>query len=370
MDIDNAPRPQPRQDRRAAIVFLFALLGVTLAFLLIIGWPFLRPLAYAFIMATVFHPIYQRLLKHMKSATRAALLSTAIVFLLIVLPLAFLLNVAAIQAGAIAHGISARSAQEGGFLPFLFHLLDKPIQFLGRFVDVSSFDLEHQINQSMKSFGIKLLPAAASWVGSIFSTIANTVLILIALYFLLRDSERILQGVMQTLPISEVHAKRLLLTLNNTIVANVQGVFAVGAAQGAATGIALFALGVSPAVLLGMLAALCSIVPIVGTGLVWGPAAIYLMVTGHVVKGIVLLAIGGGVIAMLDNIIRPLIVSNLVQANGLVLMLSMLGGVAAFGFLGLFIGPVMIAMMAATSTMLKEELEAQQLHSMAASPSN
>ena len=355
------PHLQTKHARRTAVVFLSILLGVALLFLLMIGWPFLTPLAYALIMATVFYPIYQRLLKYTKSA---ALYSTAIVLLLIILPVAFLLNVAIAQAGALAHEIAARSAQEGGLVRFLGHLADKPMHFLGRFVDVSSFDPELQINQHMKSIAAKLLPTAASWAGGIVSLIASTLLAIVAMYFLLRDSEGILQSVTQMLPISEDYAKRLLSTLKNAIVANVHGVFAVGAAQGVATGIALFAVGVSPAVLLGMVATVCSVVPVVGTGLVWGPAAIYLMATGHMVKGIVLLAIGGGVISMLDNIIRPLVVSNAVQANGLVLMLSMLGGVAAFGFLGLFIGPVLIALVAAVSTMLKEELtEMQQLSS-------
>ena len=359
MATDTMPLAQT-QHHRTAMVFLSVLLGLTVMLMLIIGWPFLRPLAYALIMATVFQPIYRRLLKHTKSTSRAAFLSTLLVFLLIVLPVAFLLNIAAHQVAAIAHGIAARSAQEGGFVPFLVQLTSKPMQFVGRFVDLSSFAPERQINQDMKSFGEKLIPAAASWVGSIFSIIASTVLALIALYFLLRDSELILQSIMRILPIGEDRANRLLSTLKNTIVANVHGVFAVGAAQGIATGLALFAMGVSPAVLLGMVAALCSIVPVVGTSLVWGPAAIYLMATGHVVKGIVLLAIGGGVISMLDNIIRPMVVSNLVQANGLVLMLSMLGGVAAFGFLGLFIGPVVIAMLATVGTMLQEELTNSQ----------
>jgi len=353
--------PQAQHARRIAIIFLSVLLGVALLFMLFIGWPFLTPLSYALIMATVFYPLYQRLLKRTKSTARAALYSTAIVFLLIVLPVVFLLNVAAAQAIALTHEIAARSAREGGFVHLLGRLADKPMHFVSRFVDVSSFDPEHEINEHMKPFAMKLLPTAASWVGGFISLIASMFLVLIALYFLLRDSEDILRGVTQMLPISEDYANRLLSTLKNAIVANVHGVFAVGIAQGLATGIALFAVGVRPAVLLGMVAALCSVVPVVGTGLVWGPAAIYLMATGHMVKGIVLLAIGGGVISMLDNIIRPLVVSNRVQANGLVLMLSMLGGVAAFGFLGLFLGPVLIALVAAVSTMLKEELtETQQ----------
>ncbi len=358
------PPPQTQHARRAAIIFLSILLGLSLVFILVIGWPFLTPLAYALIMATVFYPIYQRLLKRTKSTGRAALYSTAIVFLLIVLPVAFLLNIAAAEAGTLGHEIAARSAQEGGFVHFLSHLTDKPIHFVSRFVDVSNFDPERQINEHIKPFAEKLLPTAASWVGGIVSLIASTFLAVLAMYFLLRDSEGILQSVMDVLPIGEDYSKRLLTTLKNAIVANVHGVFAVGAAQGLATGIALFAVGVSPAVLLGILATLCSVVPVVGTGLVWGPAAVYLMATGHMVKGIVLLAIGGGVISMLDNIIRPLVVSSAVQANGLVLMLSMLGGVAAFGFLGLFIGPELIALVAAVSTMLKEQLvQSQQLTS-------
>jgi len=364
------PQPQTWHARRTTIIFLSIVLGVALVFVLVIGWPFVTPLAYALIMATVFYPSYQRLLKRTKSTGRAALYSTVIVFLLIVLPVAFLLNIAAVQASAVAHEIAVRSAQEGGFMRFLVHLTDKPMHFVGRFVDVSSIDPERQINEHMKSFGAKLLPTAASWVGDIVSLVASMFLALLAMYFLLRDSESILQSVMEVLPIGEDSAKRLLSTLKNAIVANVHGVFAVGAAQGVATGIALFAVGVSPAVLLGMVAALCSVVPVVGTGLVWGPAAIYLMATGHMVKGIVLLAIGGGVISTLDNVIRPLVVSNAVQANGLVLMLSMLGGVAAFGFLGLFVGPVLIALVIAVSSMLKEQLtEKQQLASSEVSTS-
>lgn len=356
------PRYPTPQDRRKAIVFLTALLAVALTLTLVIGFPFLRPLAYALIMATVFHPLYRYLLKRTKTPNRAALLSTAVIFLLIVLPVAFLLNIAAIQAAALAHGIAERSAVEGGFVPFLIHLLEKPIRFLGRFVDVSGFDPQQQLGSNAKTFGMKLLPTAASWVANIFVVIANTILALIACYFLLRDSELILKRTTDILPISEDQAKRLTATLKNTIVANVQGVFAVGTAQGLATGVALYAVGVSPAVLLGIVAALCSIVPLVGTGLVWGPAAIYLMATGHVVKGLILIGIGAGAIAMLDNVIRPLVVSTRVQANGLVLMLSMLGGVQAFGFLGLFIGPVVIAMVVAVGTMLTEEVRDIRLH--------
>lgn len=358
-------------DHRKSIIFLSLLLGITLVLTLFIGFPFLRAITYAVIMATVFHPLYRYLLKRTKTPNRAALLSTLIIFLLIVVPVAFLLNIAAIQAAALAHGIAQRSAVEGGFVPFLVHLLDKPVAFLSRFVDVSGFDLQEQMGENARSFGVKLLPTAASWLKNIFAVIANTVLALIACYFLLRDSERILKRLGEMLPISDKHADRLVATVKNTIVANVQGVFAVGTAQGLATGIALYAVGVSPAVLLGIVAALCSIIPLVGTGLVWGPAAIYLLASGHVLKGLILIGIGAGGISMLDNVIRPLVVSNRMQANGLVLMLAMLGGVQAFGFLGLFVGPTVIALVVAVGTMLAEEVkDARKMESEGVSATN
>lgn len=355
------PRSHSLQDHRKAIAFLATLLCVALIFAFVIGYPFLKPVAFALIMATVFHPLYVQLRKRTRKENLSAFLATAFIFLLIVVPTAFLLNIAAVQATSVAHGVAQRSASSGGFVPFVAHLLDKPMQILGRFVDVSSFNAEEQVSENAKSFGMKLLPAAATWVGNMFAVIASVILALITCYFLLRDGERIVTKTISILPISDDHSSRLLQVLKNTIVANVQGVFAVGAAQGLATGLALAIMGVSPATLLGILAAFCSIIPIVGTGLIWGPAAIYLIATGHLIKGVVLIGIGAGVISMLDNIIRPLIVSSRVQANALVLMLAMLGGVQAFGFLGIFIGPVVVAMLMAAGTMLSEELADSRL---------
>ncbi len=350
------PRSQTPQDRRKATLFLGGLLCVTLVLTLIIGYPFLRPLAYALILATVFHPLHAHLRRKTNHNSGAALLSTLIIFLLIIVPAGFVLNVAAIQAVALAHGLAQKSAMQGGFVPFLASLVHKPLEFLGRFVDVTSFNVEEQISEYMKTIGMKIFPTAAAWVGNIFALLANVVLALITCYFLLRDGDKLVRKTTEMLPISDSHSIRLLQTLKNTIIANVQGVFAVGAAQGIATGLALAIMGVSPATLLGILAAFCSIVPVVGTGLVWFPAAMYLIAAGHVWKGIALLGLGAGVISMLDNIIRPLIVSSRVQANGLVLMLSMLGGVQAFGFVGLFVGPVVVALLMAAWTMLREEV--------------
>jgi predicted PurR-regulated permease PerM len=344
------------QSRRTAIFFLTALLCIALSVAYVIGRPFLPMLAYSVILATVFHPLQQRLLRCVHNPGRAALISTSILFLLIVIPLILVFNMAARQAVGIAREIGTRSASEGGIIPFLAGKVDRAILFAGRYVDLSGFDVQAQLQAYTKRLGIQLLPTAGAMLTNLVGFIFNSFLALITVYFLLRDGDRIVDYALGLLPLSEDHARRLLGVLKDSITANIQGVFAVGAAQGLATGLALAALGVSSATLLGIFAAFCSLLPLVGTALVWGPVAILLIATGHIVKGLILLGLGAGIISQLDNVVRPLVVGKRVQANSLVLIIAMLGGVQAFGFLGLFVGPIAVALIVAVSKMLREEI--------------
>jgi predicted PurR-regulated permease PerM len=138
------------QARRRTIAFLAVLLGIGLFFAYVIGKPFLRPLTYGAILATVFYPLHRWLLSRVGNSHRAALLSTGVVFLLIVVPFTVLLDVAAVQAAALGKGVAERSASEGGFVPFLAQVLDRPLQFLGRYVDLSGFDVQEQLGTRMK----------------------------------------------------------------------------------------------------------------------------------------------------------------------------------------------------------------------------
>ena len=110
------------------------------------------------------------------------------------------------------------------------------------------------------------------------------------------------------------------------------------------------------ALLLGVATAVCSLIPFVGTMLVWLPAAIYLMATGHLWKGIILIIWGSVVVGTIDNIIRPLVIGSRVELHPLLLLFSLLGGLQVFGFIGIFIGPVVISVIAALITLLREEL--------------
>jgi len=150
----------------------------------------------------------------------------------------------------------------------------------------------------------------------------------------------------------------LLTGIRDSVVANLYGILAVGLAQGLLTGAAFAVLGVPSPLLLGLTTAVCSLVPIVGTMLVWLPAAIYLMAIGHLWKGIILMLWSSVVVGTIDNIIRPLVIGSKVELHPLLLLFALLGGLQVFGFIGIFIGPVVLSVISALTDMLREELSA------------
>jgi predicted PurR-regulated permease PerM len=184
------------------------------------------------------------------------------------------------------------------------------------------------------------------------------VLTFLILFFLFRDGRAAIENVILILPLSRDQATRLLTGIRDSVVANLYGILAVGLAQGLLTGTALVILRVPSALLLSLAAAVCSLIPIVGTLLVWLPAAIYLMVTGHLWKGIMLILWGALAVGMVDNIIRPLVIGSKVELHPVLLMFALLGGVQVFGFVGIFIGPMVISVIAVLINILRQELSA------------
>ncbi len=136
------------------------------------------------------------------------------------------------------------------------------------------------------------------------------------------------------------------------------GVLAVAFTQGLLLGLAFWVLGLPSPVLWGMTAAIFSLIPVVGTGVVCVPAAVILIFSGHWVKGLILLGWGAGVVGTADNFIRPLVISDQIRLHPLYVFFALLGGVQAFGISGLFIGPMAFALAQSLFTLMKEEIQA------------
>jgi len=186
------------------------------------------------------------------------------------------------------------------------------------------------------------------------------VLMLYLLFFFLRDGPKILDGLVRALPLGDERERHLLGRFAEVSRATIKGTLVVGIAQGAIGGIAFWALGIGGAVLWGVVMALLSILPAVGPALVWLPAAIFLLVTGRIIAGIVLILIGVLVIGLVDNLLRPLLVGRDTRMPDYLILLSTLGGLTAFGLAGIVIGPIITAFFLSCWEMAPEEFEGSQ----------
>ena len=157
------------------------------------------------------------------------------------------------------------------------------------------------------------------------------------------------------LPLHAEQIDKLFTGIYNTIMATVYGGLVVAAVQGALVGLALWVFGVPSPVLWGAVAAMFSLVPLVGSATVWLPAAIYLFINGHWVQALILIAWGGGVVGTIDNLLRPMLMSGRVRMHTLLIFFSVFGGVQVFGFIGLFAGPVILAITMTVLSLLREE---------------
>jgi predicted PurR-regulated permease PerM len=343
--------------KRTTLWFLVILTLIVLGFAFVITRPFLYPLAAAIILAVVFHPAYQRILEWTKGRPgKASLLSTLALLFLFGVPVFIIIVLVAKEAVTAANYLTRQSAEQGGFALFLTTVADRGLKFVGRWIDVSKYDIGGAVTSHVQQVGVWVLGSGALILSNFASLIVESLIVLVVVFFLFRDGQRWIQQAEETVPLPPGQARKLFSNISDTIVANVYGIVSVGAAQGVLTGVALAIVGLQSALLLGLCAAFASVVPIAGTALVWVPAGLYLIFTGAVWKGIFVLVWGVAVVSTADNIIRPWVVGGKVELHPLVLVFSILGGVKAFGFLGLFLGPVSASVLWVLLGMIREEI--------------
>ena len=165
---------------------------------------------------------------------------------------------------------------------------------------------------------------------------------LFALFFLLRDGSAIGRQVRDLLPLPDRERDRLITDTRDLVIASVGAGLLVAAVQGAIGGLAFWLLGIQAPVIWGVAMAMCALIPVVGTAIVWVPTALWLIFQGDIGRSIILILVGVVGIGMVDNVLRPLLLSGRTSASGLVIFLGLLGGVSAFGFIGLVLGPIVL----------------------------
>jgi predicted PurR-regulated permease PerM len=354
---------QANPDKRLSLLFLVLVTSATLYLSFVIARPFLTPIVTATILAIAIYPLYLRLRTYIRNRSGAALMATLLVLIAILLPAVLIVNTLAHETTALYGWLNEKQSLEGGWREYAGSLIDPPLEWVAGRTGMSEQQLKQAALDRLQNVSAALLNWAKSLVVNIGGTIVNTVIMLLTLFFLLRDGEWIQQRIGSILPIEARRYEQLVETISASIAANMYGVLAVAVAQGTLGAIGYAIAGLPSVMLWSVATALFSMIPLAGAASVWVVASIYLIAIGNWGKAIFMLAWGAGVISTADNIVRPLVLSGRVKLHTLLIFFSLLGGVKAFGIIGLFTGPIIVSVAMALLKILEEERREWELGS-------
>lgn len=327
--------------------------------------PFFIPLFWAAILTLVLYPLHEKLTALLKNRVGlSAIIMTLLTVLLIVVPIFLLVSSLALE--MVDFYSSAKSKGEiDKFASFFariteFDSLEKIlptsiIQGLENKFDLGEVNLKSIMVKSSKSLSGYLVNLFKGFASNLTSMLFSFGIMIFSLFFFFRDGRQMFEKLKYLIPMSEEQKNRTFKVFYNTIDAVVVGSLATAAVQGVLVLIIFLILGISYPVLAGSISFLLSILPLVGALFVWLPVAIFLMATGVFVKGIILLVFGFVVISMSDNIIRPMIIGGKVKLPTFFLLISIIGGLDYFGFSGVILGPVLLAVFMSFIEIYKRE---------------
>jgi|TARA_R110002049_G_scaffold252264_1_gene426906 predicted PurR-regulated permease PerM len=322
--------------------FFSILIAASLAFFAMLA-PFFEPILWAVTLAILFKPVQKKLTLVLPERENLAALGTLLIIVFAVIVPALLLSVSVGREGiGLYKSISSGEIDLSGPLSWAQNTWP------------SLVDRAESLGISLEEAKQKLSSSAlqgSQWAAShIFTFGQNTLrfavmffLMLYLLFFFLRDGKKIIDKVIHILPIGDERERYLLSKFAEVSRATIKGTLVVGAIQGTIGGFIFYLLGIESAVFWGVVMILLSILPAIGSALVWIPAAIYLITSGMLIKGIILILVGFFVIGMIDNILRPILVGRDTKMPDYLILLSTLGGIAMIGISGFVLGPVIAA---------------------------
>jgi predicted PurR-regulated permease PerM len=323
---------------KVQIYFFTALFIAVLLLTGFLFWPFLAPIALAFMAAVILKPVYNYFFKLVKGSSWLAASITVILTMVIVIgPLLFLGTQLLKESYLFYAGIQERGL--GGLDTFVNKTL-APLQ-----------KLYPELELNLGGYAQALAGWVVSNLGSFFSFTASTVfgffLGMMTLYYLLKDGTALRAFVKRISPLADKYDEQIMRTLENAVNSIVRGSLLIAIIQGIFVSTGFYLFDISNAVLWGTIASVAALIPNLGTALILVPAIVYLFITGSTGSAIGLSVWGFVVVGTIDNVLLPLLLRRGFKAHPLPLLLSVLGGVMLFGPVGLFLGPLVIALLIA-----------------------
>ncbi len=318
-----------------------------------IAGPFLPALFTGAIIAYLSYPLYRKLLAYVKNKNVASFVIAFIIVLIFAIPFVMVLGLVSKEAYLTYTTLSQQDLGTN-FLRVVCKdeswLSCRAIKSLVDFLPRN--DLDYYLQATIGKITLFIIDNVSKFLSSIPFMLLNFFVMIFVVYYLLKDGETVAERVKNILPLKESHKRHVLQTFHNTTYAVFYGNILTAVLQGILGTIGFLILGIKSAILWGFVMMVFALIPYFGTAIVWLPAALNLIFVGYLhndnsstVRGVILIVYGILIVSSIDNFLKPKIISLKARVHPILALIGVLGGLSLFGFLGLILGPVMLALL-------------------------
>lgn len=343
----NLPTSLPGETPRIFQLFFPAMVIFSLYLAYLLASPFMHAIIMGIVFAVLSWPIQKKMLKITKGRWRripATALTMLIIMICIILPFIFfmirLVPQALMSLGSLSEWLTSfdiNAFSNSQIVHNLFNFIKEHVPF----IDPKADDISSALLAATREASQFLLKGATTVVSNALNFALHFALLLLVMFFVLLDGEAMMSRFMYLFPLKEVQKDAIFDRLRAVARAVLVGGVLVAVLQGLVGGIGMAIVGM-PALFCGALIALASFVPVFGTGLIWGPVAVWLFINGMTWQGIFVLVWCGILVSAIDSVMRPIFMSNQAGLSTFFLFMSILGGLKTFGMLGVFYGPLVL----------------------------
>ena len=341
------PTSLPGETPRIFQLFFPAMVIFSLYLAYLLASPFMHAIIMGIVFAVLSWPIQKKMLKITKGRWRripATALTMLIIMICIILPFIFfmirLVPQALVSLGSLSEWLTSfdiNAFSNSQIVHNLFNFIKEHVPF----IDPKADDISSALLAATREASQFLLKGATTVVSNALNFALHFALLLLVMFFVLLDGEAMMSRFMYLFPLKEIQKDTIFDRLRAVARAVLVGGVLVAVLQGLVGGIGMAIVGM-PALFCGALIALASFVPVFGTGLIWGPVAVWLFINGMTWQGIFVLVWCGILVSAIDSVMRPIFMSNQAGLSTFFLFMSILGGLKTFGMLGVFYGPLVL----------------------------
>lgn len=332
--------PEPTPTQRVTVALFYGFLALLAYLTFVVFQPFLTPLIWAAVVVVLLLPWHRRFERRLGKQIGASV-STVLATAILVVPTLF------VMIAFLHQAIEALSAIEVGSFLNQAAWLNHAWQWLAQHLPgQTGADLPELAREGLRRLTAVLAGQLGGVLRHIIVFLFDVVITIIAMFYFFRDADSIMRWVRRSLPLAEEQRESMIAQTHDLVFVTVASSLAAAGITGLAGALTFLLVGLHAVVFWGVVMAFFALLPVLGAWMVWIPAAAWLISQGRVGAAIALLAIDGAAVLVIDNVLRPVMISGRAELNGLLVLVGVLGGILVFGMIGVVLGPVVIAIAA------------------------